>query len=107
MSCSIISDDELFVTITNSSNDNLVVSFVPCDSSNNITTVEELNRYSVASSKISSKESIKIYLSKQPYYIYYNYSDIWGILTEKGVDKVFSELSGKTISINKQGWVYE
>ncbi|MBP7551992.1 MAG: hypothetical protein KA885_01095 [Spirochaetes bacterium] len=106
-SCSLSESDIINVTVNNSSNDDLVVSFVPSSKIEGISSIDDLNEKSVASSKILSKESKILYISKDKYYVYYNYADIWGALTEEGAPKVFDDLSEGVITINKQGWEYE
>jgi len=106
-SCSLSNYDIIEITVNNSSNDDLVISFVPFSKIEGIDSVGDLNEKASASIKIISKQSKILRILKDNYCVYYNYSDIWGALTEEGAPKVFYDLSNGVITINKQGWEYE
>lgn len=106
-SCSLSNYDIIEITVNNSSNDDLVISFVPSSKIESIDSIGDLNEKASASSKIISKQSKILRILKDNYYVYYNYSDIWGALTEEGAPKIFDNLSAGVFTINKQGWEYE
>ncbi len=106
-SCSIAESDQVKLTVFNTSNDDLIISFVAASKIERVTTIDDLNREMTASSKILSKESKVLHISRDVYCIFYNYSDIWGALTVDGLPKVFNNLTDSTITINKQGWEYD
>lgn len=106
-SCSLSNYDIIEITVNNLSNDDLVISFVPSSKIESIDSIGDLNEKASASIKIISKQSKILRILKDNYLVYYNYSDIWGALTEEGAPKIFDNLSTGVFTINKQGWEYE
>ena len=94
--------------IENISSSSVTVAIIASQDSDNIDITTDVNNYAIDIKNIQSQNSITFSLPDGEYTVWYNYPDIWGVLTADGETQIFSlQNNNISISINKRGWELE